>query len=127
MVVTPAVLEYYQETFGQLAFEYAECWFLCCKAEDACRAERLARIRRKMTVQNGGAVLQDPGLQIERRIKRMHPGCGIKMVFMQICSSNIQKPSSGGNKRRRDKIGWCRNCSTSFCPKNISCQISSGD
>ena len=29
VVVTPAALEYYQETFRQLAFEYAECWFFC--------------------------------------------------------------------------------------------------
>jgi hypothetical protein len=57
VVVTPTALEYYQETFRQLAFEYAECWLLCCKAEDACRAERLARIRRKMMVQNGGAAV----------------------------------------------------------------------
>ena len=57
VVLTPAALEYYQETFRQLAFEYAECWFLCCKAEDACRAEHLPRIRRKMMVQNGGAAV----------------------------------------------------------------------
>ena len=55
VVVTPAALEYYQETFRQLAFEYSECWFLCCKAEDTCRAEHLARIRRRMMVANGGA------------------------------------------------------------------------
>ena len=55
MVVTPAALEYYQEKFRQLAFEFAECWFLCCKAEDACRAKHLFRIRHKMMVQNGGA------------------------------------------------------------------------
>jgi len=57
VVVTPAALEYYQETFRQLAFEYAECWFLCCKAEDACRAEHLARTRRKMMATNGGAAV----------------------------------------------------------------------
>ena len=55
VVVSPAALEYYQETFRQLAFEYSECWFLCCKAEDTCRAEHLARTRRKMMVANGGA------------------------------------------------------------------------
>ena len=55
MVVTPAALEYYQEKFRQLAFEFTECWFLCCKAEDACRAKHLFRIRHKMMVQNGGA------------------------------------------------------------------------
>ena len=57
MLVTPAALEYYMETFRQLAFEYAECWFLCCKAEDACRAEHLARSRRKMMATNGGAAV----------------------------------------------------------------------
>jgi hypothetical protein len=57
VVVTPTALEYYQETFRQLAFEYAECLFLCCKAEDACRAEHLARIRRNMMGQNGGAAV----------------------------------------------------------------------
>ena len=60
VVLTPAALEYYQETFRQLAFEYAECWFLCCKAEDACRAEHLSRIRRNTLVQNGGAAVSWP-------------------------------------------------------------------
>ena len=62
MVVTPAALEYYQETFRQLAFEYAECWFLCCKAEDACGSEHWPRIRRMTMAANGGAVV--PGSEV---------------------------------------------------------------
>jgi hypothetical protein len=54
IVVTPAALEYYQENFRQLAFEYSECWFLCCKAEDACRSEHLDRLRRRMALENAG-------------------------------------------------------------------------
>ena len=54
-VLTPAALEYYQENFRQLAQEYSECWFLCCKAEDACRAEHLTRTRRRLMAANGGA------------------------------------------------------------------------
>ena len=65
VVVTPAALEYYQETFRQLAFEYSECWFLCCKAEDACRAEHLSRIRRRMVVANGGAQVSWSDVLIE--------------------------------------------------------------
>ena len=54
-VLTPAALEYYQENFRQLAHEYSECWFLSCKAEDACRAEHLTRTRRRLMAANGGA------------------------------------------------------------------------
>ena len=64
-VVTPAALEYYRETFRQLAFEYSECWFLCCKAEDACLAEHLSRIRRRMVVANGGAQVSWSDVLIE--------------------------------------------------------------
>ena len=49
------------------------------------------------------------------------------MIFMQICSSNIQKPSSRCNERRRNEIGWRRDCSTSLCPRNIRSQLSCGD
>ena len=55
LVVTPAALECYQESFRQLAFKYSECWFLCCKAEDSCRAEHLSKIRHERVVANGGA------------------------------------------------------------------------
>ena len=65
VVVTPAAVEYYRETFRQLAFEYSECWFLCCKAEDACRAENLSRIRRRMVVANGGAQVSWSDVLIE--------------------------------------------------------------
>ena len=54
-VLTPAALEYYQVNFRQLAQEYGECWFLCCKAEYACRAEHLTRTRRRLMATNGGA------------------------------------------------------------------------
>ena len=55
VVVTSAALEYTRETFRQLAFKHSECWLLCCKAEDTCRAVHLSRIRRGMVVANGGA------------------------------------------------------------------------
>ena len=54
VVVTPAALEYYQESFRQLAFECSDCWFYCCKAEDLFRAEHLERTKRNIMVENGG-------------------------------------------------------------------------
>ena len=61
MVATPVASGYYQNALRQLAFEYAGC-FLCCKAEDACRAEHWPRIRRMLMVANGGAAV--PGSEV---------------------------------------------------------------
>ena len=36
----------YLEGFRQLVQEHPECWHLCCKAEDRCRAEHMPRVRR---------------------------------------------------------------------------------
>ena len=49
------------------------------------------------------------------------------MICMQICSSNILKPSPGCNERRRDEVCRRRDCSTSLSPKNIGRQLSCGD
>jgi hypothetical protein len=47
-VVTPIALEAYYEAFAALAKEHPECWHLCQKAEDRCRAEHFSRIVRKL-------------------------------------------------------------------------------
>ena len=57
MFMKPAALGYYQETFRQLALEYAVCWFPCCNAGDTRQAGHWFRIRRKTLVQNGSAAV----------------------------------------------------------------------
>ena len=47
-VVTPIALETYHEAFANLAKEHPECWLLCQKAEDRCRAEHFPRLARKL-------------------------------------------------------------------------------
>ena len=60
MFMTPVALGHYQETFRQLALEYAVCWFPCCSAGDTRQAGHWFRIRRKTLVQNGGAAVSWP-------------------------------------------------------------------
>ena len=45
--------ETYVEAFRALARENAECWFLCCRAEDRARAEHVPRVARKLKDKNG--------------------------------------------------------------------------
>jgi hypothetical protein len=51
-VVTPCVLEEYFENFRELVGEYPNAWHLCVVAEDRCRAEHFARIRRKRLLEH---------------------------------------------------------------------------
>jgi hypothetical protein len=48
LVVTPFAIEAYHEAFAALSREHPECWHLCQKAEDRCRAEHFPRIARKL-------------------------------------------------------------------------------
>lgn len=52
LVVTPIALEAYHEAFSALAREHPECWHLCQKAEDRCRAEHFPRLARKLRAQD---------------------------------------------------------------------------
>ena len=54
-VLTPIASEAYYEAFRELAREHPECWHLCCRAEDRCRAEHIPRVGRRL--------LQDLGRQ----------------------------------------------------------------
>jgi hypothetical protein len=53
LVVTPFAVEAYREAFAALCREHPECWHLCQKAEDRCRAEHFPRIARKLTAEDG--------------------------------------------------------------------------
>jgi hypothetical protein len=53
MVVTPIAIEAYHEAFSSLAKEHPECWHLCQKAEDRCRAEHFPRLARKIETASG--------------------------------------------------------------------------
>ncbi|CAK0883204.1 unnamed protein product, partial [Prorocentrum cordatum] len=48
VVVTPIAIDAYREAFKQLCKEHPECWHLCQRAEDRCRAEHFARVARKL-------------------------------------------------------------------------------
>ena len=47
-VVTGACLEEYLEAFRKLVHQYPEAWHLAVVAEDRCRSEQFARIRRRL-------------------------------------------------------------------------------
>jgi hypothetical protein len=53
LVVTPMAIEAYHEAFGALSREHPECWHLCQKAEDRCRAEHFPRLARKLMAVSG--------------------------------------------------------------------------
>ena len=53
LVVTPIALEAYFENFSSLCKQYPECWYLCQRAEDRCRAEHLGRIARRLETEWG--------------------------------------------------------------------------
>ena len=53
MVATPSALEMYYEYFAQLSKEHPQCWFLCQRAEDRCRAELFPRLARRLEVKLG--------------------------------------------------------------------------
>ena len=46
--VTPAGMEEYFRHFDALQAEFPECWWLCVMAEDTCRNEHFARLRREL-------------------------------------------------------------------------------
>ncbi|CAK0840856.1 unnamed protein product, partial [Prorocentrum cordatum] len=48
VVLTPIAIDAYREAFKQLCKEHPECWHLCQRAEDRCRAEHFARVARKL-------------------------------------------------------------------------------
>ena len=52
-VVTPIALETYHEGFMALARSHPECWHLCQKAEDRCRAEHFPRLVRSLQTKLG--------------------------------------------------------------------------
>ena len=54
-VVTPIALEAYYEAFADLAKNHPECWHLCQKAEDRCRAEHFPRVARRLQLETGKA------------------------------------------------------------------------
>ena len=53
LVVTPIALEAYYTNFQTLAKEHPECWHLCQRAEDRCRAELFPRLMRKLAAASG--------------------------------------------------------------------------
>jgi hypothetical protein len=53
LVVTPSAIEAYHEAFGALVREHPECWHLCQRAEDRCRAEHFPRLARKISEDKG--------------------------------------------------------------------------
>jgi hypothetical protein len=53
LVVTPIAIEAYREAFASLARDHPECWHLCQRAEDRCRAEHFPRLARKLLANNG--------------------------------------------------------------------------
>ena len=48
LLVKPIALEAYYENFANLAREHPECWHLCQRAEDRCRAEHFPRVARQL-------------------------------------------------------------------------------
>ena len=48
LVVTPIALDAYYENFAVLVKENPECWHLCQRAEDRCRAEHFPRLARRL-------------------------------------------------------------------------------
>ena len=54
-----AGLEAYQETVLTLASEFPDMWGLICRAEDRCRAEHFARLRRKAEADRVRGVVSD--------------------------------------------------------------------
>ena len=59
LVSTPAALEVYFEAFKQLCYDNPECWHLCCKAEDRCRAEHFPRLKRQLMKTNPATTWSD--------------------------------------------------------------------
>jgi hypothetical protein len=53
LVVTPSAIESYHEAFAALVREHPECWHLCQRAEDRCRAEHFPRLARKLSEEMG--------------------------------------------------------------------------
>jgi hypothetical protein len=53
LVVTPIAIEAYREAFAALVREHPECWHLCQRAEDRCRAEHFPRLARKLLLSGG--------------------------------------------------------------------------
>jgi hypothetical protein len=53
LVVTPSAIEAYHEAFGALVREHPECWHLCQRAEDRCRAEHFPRLARRISEDKG--------------------------------------------------------------------------
>jgi hypothetical protein len=53
LVATPIALEAYYEAFAGLAKDHPECWHLCQRAEDRCRAEHFPRLARKIAASLG--------------------------------------------------------------------------
>eukprot|EP00974_Lingulodinium_polyedra_P097482 9449686-Lingulodinium_polyedra.AAC.1 len=47
-VATPIAIEAYHEAFSALVREHPECWHLCQRAEDRCRAELFPRLARRL-------------------------------------------------------------------------------
>ena len=54
-VVTPIALETYHEAFSTLVRQHPECWHLCQRAEDRCRAELFPRLARQLEEKLGRA------------------------------------------------------------------------
>ena len=52
-VLTPSASETYLEAFRELSREHPECWYLCCRAEDRCRAEHVPRVGRLLAQELG--------------------------------------------------------------------------
>jgi hypothetical protein len=48
LVATPIALEAYHEAFTALVKDHPECWHLCQRAEDRCRAEHFPRLARRL-------------------------------------------------------------------------------
>jgi hypothetical protein len=53
LVVTPFAVEAYHEAFAALSREHPECWHLCQRAEDRCRAEHFPRLARSLRAKSG--------------------------------------------------------------------------
>ena len=52
-VLTPIASETYFQAFKDLVREHPECWHLCQKAEDRCRAEHFPRLARQLREEKG--------------------------------------------------------------------------
>jgi hypothetical protein len=121
LVVTPIAVEAYREAFAALAREHPECWHLCQRAEDRCRAEHFPRLARKLMVNLGHtptwsqvfiAAAEDdrywdkevrrPALQFLARGKRSHAEGTAQSPGSQ---SNIAKKAKKEAGRRREGRG----------------------